>query len=166
MVPQFLLEVHRSYRRKIREPDDPPSGPDGRVLRAVRGSARKGSGLQGERGPSDHPRASWILPRIQSDLSGRICPVLGIEAAQKRRAISMAWLPHLESRDPEAYGSSRLSRDSSSARHSSALRLKFAFANRPAINVETNSSSGGGFPSSSQTTRPVVIRSSPSRKPR
>src|SRR2546427_10910915 len=77
MVPQFILEVHRLYRRKIREPDNPPGGPDGRVLRALRRSARKGSGVQGERGPADHPWLAGILPRIQLNLSGRIRSVLG-----------------------------------------------------------------------------------------
>src|SRR5438128_7956728 len=77
MVPQFVLEVHRPYRRKIREPDDPPGGPHGRVLRAVRGSPRKGSGVQGELGPADHPGPAGILPRVQLDISGRVRPVLG-----------------------------------------------------------------------------------------
>src|SRR5256884_9755223 len=77
MVPQFILEVHRPYRRKVREPDNPLGGPDGRVLRAVRWSPRKGSGVQGERGPADHPCLAGILPRVQLDISGRVRPVLG-----------------------------------------------------------------------------------------
>src|SRR5206468_4821598 len=93
MVPQFIPEVHGSYRRKIREPDDPLGGPDGRVLRALRRSPRKGRGIQGERGPTDHPGLAGILPRIQPDISGRVRSVLGIEATPNRSAISIALLP-------------------------------------------------------------------------
>src|SRR5207302_4222717 len=93
MVPQFIPEVHGPYRRKIREPDDPPGGPDGRILRALRRSPRKGSGIQGERGPADHPGHAGILPCFQPDISGRVYSVLGIEATQNRTAISTALLP-------------------------------------------------------------------------
>src|SRR2546427_1569252 len=93
MVPQFILEVPRPYRRKIREPDDPPGGPDGRVLRALCRSPRKGSGIQGERGPADHPGLAGILPGFQPDLSGRVRSVLGIEATQNRRAIGPSRSP-------------------------------------------------------------------------
>src|SRR5206468_6385922 len=93
MVPQFILEVHRPYRRKIREPDDPPGGPDGRVLRALRRSPRKGRGIQGERGHADHPGHAGILSCFQPDISGRVRSVLEIGATQNRSAISMAELP-------------------------------------------------------------------------
>src|SRR5438093_6145233 len=153
MVPQFILEVHRPYRRKVREPDNPPGGPDGRVLRAVRRSPRKGSGVQGERGPADYPGPAGILPRVQPDLSGRVRSVLGIRGhvESSRSQTSLATITR-GPRIPQAYGCSRLSRDSRRARHISALRLKLALANRASFKAEPNPSRFGGFPSRSQTT--------------
>src|SRR2546422_1659364 len=105
MVPQFILEVHRPYRRKVREPDNPPGGPDGRVLRAVRWGPRKGSGVQGERGPADYPGLAGILPRVQPDLSGRVRSVLGIrgQVESSRSQTSLATMTRgARSRRPTA----------------------------------------------------------------
>src|SRR6267378_2486418 len=165
MVPQFIFEVHCSYRRKIREPDDPLGGLDSRVLRAVRRSPRQGCGVQGERGPADHPGLAGILPRVQLDLSGRVRPVLGTRGLRPITGLP-PWVVGVAAVTTRAYGSSRLRRDSRSARHNSALRLKFALASRPAISAETNSPSVGGFPAKSQTTSCTGIRPSPSTKVR
>src|SRR5437773_5566533 len=164
MVPQFILEVHRPYRRKVREPDDPPGDPDGRVLRAVRRSPRKGSGVQGERGPAHHPGLARILPRVQLDISGRVRPVLGTRGL-KPTASLLPWVVGLTPKCAIVpYGSSRLRRDSRSARQSSAFRLKLDFADRLNASMDSNSWGSGRVPSKSEITNGPSPLPSPSRK--